>query len=960
MKKTILTLCFGITLIIPFFSHARMAPNNTEWLTQETEHFHIIYPKNQLDLGRHYALIAEDSFKNLNTIFTNWPGKIYLVINDHTDDANGYATVFPYSQVVLFPVPVPNDMALSEAGDWTRELVTHELTHIAQLYPYNKGYRFLRPLFGTVISPNLLTPQWWKEGMAVEMETRFSTGGRNKSLMQDAQIRSYVLDSRLQEFTLGSANESLVTWPYGTRPYFFGSILMGHLDNHKDKNVIGDIVSSQSGTWPFLIDQPVGNVLGTDMISEYEEALKNHTQYASDQLKQLRTQTPPMTTTVDQDLYSSRAPQVYDRGLMFIGSDYHKNHLIAYEHLQNEEKNTFVKIKNLSRLPSGDIGNFTISHDNKSIYYSKLVLSSSTEKYSDLFRYNIEKEKNKRLTRGERGRDPVISPNDEFLVYLRTSDGLSELKSYHLSNEKITSLYRTDSDHRITSYTFVDNSNLIISIRDKTGTQTLYKLTLSKSGEAEKPVAFESTPFQATYLKYINSSLYFTSSENGVSNIYRGTLSGLKLTNITPITHSLTGVLSYDINEKNSKAYYTEISSSGPRVVQSSFYLGQTLPKISNPVLLRYSYKPSDALPEINFNEKEYSSWTELWPHYWIPFISNNINNNGLYYQALTSGSDPLGLQEYSAQLNYDTAVERFGYLFSYTNSVVPWPINLTSISMSNLFGSTNVVQKNLTALSIYPDMFTLSDSITIAIGAQYSEADSNNYKAKHLGSFLTFVYQDINQKPYHYYPIQGVKLYTKYSYNKSTDDKAPKNFGNYSQANGSLTVYNSYLLPKHNVLYLKIDGLYTFDNVANRFGTSNNASSSTLDDGLPYYSVRGYLPGQFFGTQMFTLNAEYRFPLIDLESGLKSGPFFMKYLTGALVADGLAVKGSGYDHRAENYKNLKLTDHIWSVGAEARLSTTVGYILPVNLIFGVYKPLSDKFSKELVSGVGFQMGGLF
>lgn len=46
--------------------------------------------------------------------------------------------------------------------------------------------KFFKTFLGSIVAPTLLLPRWWHEGIAVEMETRFSNFGRLRSTYQDA------------------------------------------------------------------------------------------------------------------------------------------------------------------------------------------------------------------------------------------------------------------------------------------------------------------------------------------------------------------------------------------------------------------------------------------------------------------------------------------------------------------------------------------------------------------------------------------------------------------------------------------------------------------------------------------------------------------------------------------------------------------------------------------------------
>ncbi|MBC7459022.1 MAG: hypothetical protein H7235_12125, partial [Bdellovibrionaceae bacterium] len=355
--------------------------------------------------------------------------------------------------------------------------------------------------------------------------------------------------------------------------------------------------------------------------------------------------------------------------------------------------------------------------------------------------------------------------------------------------------------------------------------------------------------------------------------------------------------------------------------------------------------------------QSDYSVLPYIYPHYWIPFISTNVTGNGVLYQALTSAADPLGMHAYAAQLNYDSFSNKVGFVATYMNTQLPWAWNLSAFQTQQLFGLATYVRKNNYSMSIFPDTFNLNEDIRFSIGAVVNQTEDPKTTTNHAGAFIQATYNDIEQKPNHYFPMAGLSFLAKYQHLADQSDQKNSRYGDYSQAIASLTTYNHLWLPRDHTLMVKLDALYTFEDVANRFGTSN--LSLPADAELqPLFLIRGYQAGQFLGTQMTTLNVEYRFPILDLLSGNGTTPFYIKYITGGIVADVLAVKGFGYDND-ELFQRMTLSDQVYSAGVEARMSTTVGYILPVNFIFGVYGPLSRKYAQNsFVTGLSIQLSG--
>ncbi|MGE3758660.1 MAG: hypothetical protein AB7H97_12935, partial [Pseudobdellovibrionaceae bacterium] len=213
-SSLLLPLFFAAVNILPAIGRSALSPEATSWQKISTPHFDIVYDAKHKELAEGYAVRAEKAYELLIPIFREAPAKTTILINDSTDLANGYATRIPYPFIMVYPVlPGPLE-TISEYGDWALELIIHEYTHILSFEPAHAAYDYLRPVFGTVIAPNMLMPRWWLEGVAVEMETRLSEHGRLRSYYQDAALRAIVLDGKLDAHRVDQINEvGIPSWP---------------------------------------------------------------------------------------------------------------------------------------------------------------------------------------------------------------------------------------------------------------------------------------------------------------------------------------------------------------------------------------------------------------------------------------------------------------------------------------------------------------------------------------------------------------------------------------------------------------------------------------------------------------------------------------------------------------------------------------------------------------------------
>ena len=169
------------------------------------------------------------------------------------------------------------------------EVILHEYTHILTFEPSNSFYSPLRYLFGSVVKPNALLPLWYQEGSAVLMETAFTKYGRLRSPLYSAQLRAYTQDDLLERESFDQINSTSVpTWPYGQRPYFFGSLITNEIAQKKDLKSIGLLNQSYSKRIPFLIQNPAKEIVGKNYFELFDEFKKNLKQKAKDQIARIK------------------------------------------------------------------------------------------------------------------------------------------------------------------------------------------------------------------------------------------------------------------------------------------------------------------------------------------------------------------------------------------------------------------------------------------------------------------------------------------------------------------------------------------------------------------------------------------------------------------------------------------------------------------------------------------------
>jgi outer membrane protein assembly factor BamA len=106
---------------------------------------------------------------------------------------------------------------------------------------------------------------------------------------------------------------------------------------------------------------------------------------------------------------------------------------------------------------------------------------------------------------------------------------------------------------------------------------------------------------------------------------------------------------------------------------------------------------------------------------------------------------------------------------------------------------------------------------------------------------------------------------------------------------------------------------------------------------------LRGYLPGVIGGSQYHLLNAEYRFPLWNVERGLSTLPVFLSHVWLAAFCD----VGGAFE------ADLDVDELLVGVGAEILFRVVIGYQLALTFRLGYARGLMEDGQNEVFFVMG-------
>jgi Tol biopolymer transport system component len=463
------------------------------WKTIETDHFYVHYHDGAERTGRVVAKIAEEIYEPVTALYDHRPDqKVSFVIKDYDDISNGAAYFYDNKIEIYAP---SMDFDLRGTHNWLRNVVTHEFTHIVQIQTTMKfgrrlpgiyfqwlGYESERRsdvLYGypnvVVSTPfsGFVVPAWFAEGVAQynREELRYDFWDTHRDMI----LRSYALDSTMltweQMAVFGKTslgNES---------SYNAGFAFVHYLARRYGEAKLAEISRNLSS----LTEVTIGNAIeravgksGQEVYNEWRDKVKaDYAARVAPIRKNIREGRQIMMDSTAESYDTGEPPQPQtliagsptrpsftthsDVCCWFNATTGFANLYPAYS--PDGSKLAFVSTKNADyfgqsalyvydfstklerKLQPGVRTGLGWSPDGKSIYYGRS--SRDNPHWSlqfDIYRYDLEKEEETRITHGKRALSPAVSPDGSRVVFVVGADGTTNLAATRPDGTEFTLL----------------------------------------------------------------------------------------------------------------------------------------------------------------------------------------------------------------------------------------------------------------------------------------------------------------------------------------------------------------------------------------------------------------------------------------------------------------------------------------------------------------------------------------
>jgi Tol biopolymer transport system component len=691
---------FSITFYSLTFAQFTEFHPELDWYTIKGEHVEVHFHKGAERTAKVVAKIADEVWEPICSLYGYEPDVVHFVIKDIDDYSNG-ATYFFDNKIEIWTSAL--DFDLRGTHNWLRNVISHEFTHIVQIQSSMKSSRGLPAVFLQALNyederrpdilygfPNFIVsyplatinvPAWFAEGTAQYMRKEFDYDRWDTH--RDMILRSYALDGNMLSWNqmgvfgkTSLGNESV---------YNAGFALTRYIAQKYGEKKLAEISKALGNFWNFTIDAAFEDVLGKDGNEIYNEWKEFVTQSYAERTADLRTNLV-MGDTLGKEGFGNFYPTFSSDGSKFIyvsnkTSDYFSPSAIyLYDFSTKKEKQLVTGIRSTVDWIPGK---------NKIIYAKLGDDNPNWYNVHDLFVYDIDNDKETRLTYNLRANQPAISHDGKKIVFLFQKDGTTNLGLVNFNGDSIKNFralttfsngeqvynpkFSNDDSYIVFDYSYHHGRDIMKINTDGSG----YEAVMSTKVDERNPVLDN------------EGNLVYASDETGIFNIYKY---NLKTRQKTQLTNVLGGAFMPSAS-KNGDILYAGYTSRGYKIFhivpeqQKKVIAGKDYKWLNNPPLDVYSLNEDVAALNINrlknfddynipeYDEKPYSGvFSKLT---FFPFVRyDNYNTSNKFYEKIKPGllvtsSDMLNRYSLFAGGSINTRLERDLFLiFDYRNKL--------------------------------------------------------------------------------------------------------------------------------------------------------------------------------------------------------------------------------------------------------------------------------------------------
>jgi Tol biopolymer transport system component len=907
--------------LAPARLRAASMPPDLRFKTVAGRRVTVVYHQGLEGMAREAAALSDRLLEEYAARYGNRVGRVWVVIADTDDDPNGYATPVPYPLVNVRAAAPNGADDFGNLDGWLRFVLAHELAHIVHLEPARGVPGFLRRVLGRApyLFPNVFTPTWMIEGLAVYEETERTAFGRGRNPDSRMVRRMAALESAFPKED--QAVFGLDAWPAGQASYLFGEGFLRHLSEAAGKDVLPRLQKVQSRQIiPYLDDWTSSKVTGASFHSHWREWARLEERDASLEAAAIK----------ERDLTPSR--RLTFRGVRQTAPRFSPDgEWIAYT---STSLTHYPQIRLMRRDGSGDrrladrSGGSALAWtpDGGTIVFDEMETHRAFYRFFDLRAVEVKTGRVRRLSRGLRAREPDVSPDGRTVVFVRKMEDRSELHLVGLDGSGLRPLTSSPAGTEWGGPRFSPDGARVAASRWREGGWLDVVLVDVATGGVLELLRDRAKDVEPTFTPD-GEALVFRSDRDGRSNLHAYRLADgalLRLTNV------LGGAFAPSVSPNGNEVAFANYSSQGYDLHLAPLDLAAA--EAAAPFLDPYPPTPAAIAAETSPTQP-YRPLGTLWPRFWSPVILSREHEWEL--GAASGGNDPLFRHVWGGDLRVGTETGKTDVQGFYQYDRFRPTFLLFADADHDLQSLGRLETRSLSLRATLPLRRTMRSSHSLSVtwrreretfvpaaGAAPPPTDLGGIEA-------AWAFGSAKQYPFSISPVDGSRvrvavekedpaLGSDFSLQKVTAD-----------ARGYLRLVGDGL-----VLAARGQGGFTLGEPRFRrtFAIGGFPDRSLFDLQRTNLAVlRGYPDDAFAGRSFFGANLEVRFPLSFLQRGWRTLPFFVRRLHGTMFVDvGGAWNGS-----------LSGKDVKTAVGLSLGADAYVGHRLPLTGVLGLARGLS-------------------
>ncbi len=993
-----LALAFAALFASSPRASGQAVPPHEDWRRIETEHFVITYPERLGGLARRAGSAAERAWALLADRFVETPDTpVQLLVSDHTDLTNGFASPVPYNRITVFARPPVDGGSISYFDDWIELVVTHELVHTFHLDMTGPLGKVIRAVFGRLpanwpVFPSAAGPTWFLEGLATYFESELTGAGRVKGTWQEMVMRSAALAGEFGAVHDVSGDSPV--WP-GRHPYVYGARYLEHMAGVHGEQALGGFARSVAELWvPYRMNAAARNAFGVS-VRESWDAWSRDVTAAYRSLPQELARSAPLTAGRQVEGAGRLAEQAVvspDGGtLAFVRSDGVDAAQIRISDPSGTNAGRLTRVNgvggSLSWAPDGGL------------LFTQLDFTDLYRLTSDLYRAERDGSV-ERITHGKRISYADAAPDGRRAVAVQEGSGTNALVIVELSSGEVVPLVPAEPDRHWAFPRWSPDGTRIAAVRWE-APALMDIVVLDEEGdmvaEVTRDRAVDTTPFWSPD----GSTVVWSSDRTGIPNLFASTPANGGAPEVRQVTNMLGGASHPSIDPAGRWIYFSSYHADGWHIERIPFTPAAWF--APQPASERFDTVPGergDAARGERFDAGtaeftppgEYRAFETLRPYYWSPLYRSAERGTDQSGAARTilkpfvgiaiGGTDLVGRHSYGLAGRLALDGSRFAGSFGYNYRGLGQPV--LGLSLSQSYDASSRTLGVTFSDGSKREFFVVERERSATLSTSFVRRRYRSSTALSLGGSLVQEHLML-QDPGGNAGPELIRPYTTFSQLRATLSAAntqrralsisredglrghvstrlrrekgldadSRNVAGadrgFREVTGEVSAFKSLgrLGFANHVLTLRFSGGAAFGAGANQFhfdiGEAEGMPEPVTGLGLfggssRLFPVRGYRANYRSGRIAWTSSVEYRFPVALLDSGLPFAPLFFDRLHGSVFFD--AGNAWGPTLGQPSYDNPRM-ETLAGVGAELSVIVAPVYRRGFGLRFGAGVPLN-------------------